>query len=153
MEEIAQFLYREARLMDSHDYDGWFALWDEELLYWVPCNDDDIDPKRSVSIIYDRRPQLENRLFRLKGKHAFAQQPKSRLMRVVSNIEVERDDADGILVWSIFTLGDWRSDQQTVWFGRNRHLLRRTGDGLRMREKKVLLLNNDGAINNMTFLI
>ncbi len=48
---VTAFLYREAVLMDEGRYAEWFALWTEDALYWVPCNDDDIDPKRRVSII------------------------------------------------------------------------------------------------------
>src|SRR5581483_7317320 len=85
---VEEFLYLEAELMDSHQYDRWMELWDEEALYWVPCNADQIDPERQVSLIYEHREQIEDRLFRLKGRHAHAQRPKSRLMRVVSNIRI-----------------------------------------------------------------
>ena len=34
-----------------------------------------------------------------------------------------------------------------------RHVLVRHGEGFRMREKKVLLLNNSGALGNLTFLV
>ena len=30
--------------MDEHRYKEWLALWAEDGVYWVPCNDDDIDP-------------------------------------------------------------------------------------------------------------
>ncbi len=42
--EIAQFLYREARLADENDYDGWEALWTDDALYWVPSGGADVDP-------------------------------------------------------------------------------------------------------------
>ncbi len=48
---VEQFLYREARLADEQRLDDWLALWDEDALYWVPCNQDDIDPTRQLSII------------------------------------------------------------------------------------------------------
>ncbi len=65
---IERFLYREARLMDNHQYEDWLRLWADEgpVTYWVPCNDDDIDPKVNVSIIYDTRTQLRNRIVRLR---------------------------------------------------------------------------------------
>ncbi len=153
LKSVEQFLYREARCMDEHRYDDWLALWEQELLYWVPCDDADDDPRRAVSIIHDRRAQLEQRVTRLKGRYAFAQQPRTRLLRVVSNVEIESDSGESLVVGSTFALGDWRSDRQTAWFGRNRHVLVRHGDGFRMREKKVLLLNNSGALGNLTFLV
>jgi len=42
-DHVTKFLYLEADLMDEHRFDEWLALWSSELLYWVPCNDDDID--------------------------------------------------------------------------------------------------------------
>lgn len=34
---IEQFLYREARYADQHDYDAWEALWTDDALYSVPA--------------------------------------------------------------------------------------------------------------------
>jgi len=150
---VERFLYREADLMDSHRYDDWFALWDEELRYWVPCNADDIDPARQVSLIYDNRGQLEDRLYRLKGRHAHAQRPRSRLMRAISNVIVESADSEIVKARSQFVLGEVRLDRQIVWLGRSLHTLVRRGDNFMIREKTVLLLNNDAPMGNLTFLI
>src|SRR2546428_13930155 len=79
--QIENFLYREARLMDEHAYDEWLALWTDDALYWVPCNRDDSDPMREVSIIYDNRARLEERIIRLKSGAIYAQEPKWRLRR------------------------------------------------------------------------
>src|SRR5438445_7077305 len=87
--KVETFLYREARLMDEHAYDEWLALWTEDALYWVPCNEDDYDPERHVSIVYENRARLEDRIQRLKSGAAYAQDPKSRLSRVVGNVEIE----------------------------------------------------------------
>ncbi len=78
-EQIEAFLYREARLIDEHRYDQWLSLWTDEALYWVPCNEDDTDPERQVSIIYDDRGRLGERVARLKSGAAWAQEPKSRM--------------------------------------------------------------------------
>lgn len=48
---IQQFIYREARLQDDHDYEAWEALWTSDGIYWVPANEDDTDPDKQVSII------------------------------------------------------------------------------------------------------
>ena len=53
--EIENFLYREARLLDEGKLQDWLKLFTEEARYWIPCNRDDIDPMREVSIIYDDR--------------------------------------------------------------------------------------------------
>jgi 3-phenylpropionate/cinnamic acid dioxygenase small subunit len=153
LKSVEQFLYSEAEYMDSHQYDRWFELWDEQVLYWVPCNADEADPNSNVALIYENRDKLEDRLFRLKGRHAHAQNPRSRLMRVVSNVRIAQADAGKVVATSQFVLGEVRLDRQTVWIGRNQHTLLQTANGFKIREKKVLLLNNDSPMGNLTFLI
>lgn len=151
--EVAQFLYREAELMDAHRFDEWLALWSSDGRYWVPCNTEELAPDKSVSLIYETRSQLDDRVFRLKGRHAHAQSPRSRLLRVVSNVMIESTSEESITVRSNFVLDEVRRDRQETWFGRNRHVLVHDAGGLRIREKKVFLLNNDSPMNNLTFLI
>ena len=149
---IERFLYHEARLMDAHSYDEWFALWAKEgqIIYWVPCNADDIDPKVNVSIIYDTRTQLRNRIARMNDTQWLRERP-SRLSRVVSNVEIESED--GITVRSNFILVQLHRQVQRVWAGTTFHQLEPAGDTFKIRSKKVLLVNNDEALPNLMFLI
>jgi 3-phenylpropionate/cinnamic acid dioxygenase small subunit len=155
LREVELFLYREAQLADANKYDEWLALWADDLLYWVPCNGDDIDPQRTISMIYDDRPQLEDRIYRLGTKHAYAQRPKSRLTRLISNIVLEEDydPLIGGTVSSHFIVMELRLNKQSLWGGRVRHILARAKDDLFIREKHVFLNNNDTPIGNMTFII
>jgi len=152
-QQIENFLYREARLMDEHAYDEWLSLWTEDALYWVPCNDDDIDPQRHVSIIYDNRARLEDRIERMKSGAAYAQDPKSRLRRMVSNVEVEEGDNGEVTVYSNFNLTELRRGRQDTFAGRTIYKLRPQGASFKIAYKKVLLVNNDEVIDNLTFLI
>ena len=151
--EVEDFLYREARLMDEHAYDEWLALWTEDALYWVPCNEDDFDPERHVSIVYENRLRLEDRIARLKSGAAYAQDPRSRLSRVVSNVEVEKSNGKEVVVHSTFNLTALRRNRMDVFAGRAIHKLRPEGDGFKIAFKKVILVTNDVVIRNLTFLI
>ena len=150
---IERYLYQEAVLMDENRYDEWFALWAEDLLYWVPSNNDDADPMTHVQIIYDDRPTLEDRIERLKGGTAHSQDPKSRMRRLISNIEVEEDSNGDVIVASNFNLTEVRHGKQDTFSGRTFHQLRPDGSSFKMVSKKVLLVNNDEVIDNLTFLI
>lgn len=150
---VEDFLYHEADLMDRHAYDAWIALWDKDASYWAPCNDEDIDPARQVSLIYENYTGLLDRVYRLKGRHAHAQSPRSRLVRIVSNIRIERAEAAEVVVTSRFVVAEVRLDRQSETFGRATHTLIRTADGFRMRAKKVFLINNDTAMANVTYLV
>jgi len=152
--EVARFLAREARLMDEGRYDEWLSLWTDDGLYWVPCNHDDIDPMREVSLIYDDRVRLGERVERLKSGSVLAQEPKPRIRRVVANIEIEAAAAGGeTVVHANFMLGIARPTGQQVWIGHSIHRLRRAGDVLKIAHKKVLLINSDTEMPLLQFLI
>jgi 3-phenylpropionate/cinnamic acid dioxygenase small subunit len=151
---VAAFLYREARLIDEHRYQEWLTLWESSgTLYWVPCNDDDIDPRRQVSIIYDDHERLAQRVERLLSGSVLAQQPVPKMRRVVSNIEPQREAPDLIAVRSNFILVTARAGRQELWAGQALHRLR-VRDGMhRIVSKKVLLNNSDQEIPLLQFLI
>ena len=151
---IERFLYHEARLMDNHRYDDWLALWAEDgpVTYWVPCNGDDIDPKVNVSIIYDTRTQLRNRIARLR-ETLWLREQAPRLRRLVSNVEVEDEAADEVTATSNFILAQLHRHNQYLWAGTSTHKLTLAEGSFRIRSKKVVLLNNDEPIPNLMFLI
>jgi len=152
--QVAALLYREARLADEHRYDEWLSLWEEsDTLYWVPCNEDDIDPRRQVSIIYDDHLRLLERIERLKSGSVLAQQPLPRMRRVVSNIEIGPAAADVLTVESNFILATARAGRQELWAGRMIHKLRLRGESAKILSKKVLLNNSDQEIPLLQFLI
>lgn len=151
--EIESFLYLEARLMDENRYDEWLALWTDDALYYVPCNRDDADPMREVAIIYDDRTRLEDRIEQLKSGERWSQEPKSRMRRLISNVEVEEGESGEITVYSNFNLTELRRGKQDTFAGRTIHTLRREGDSFKIAAKKVLLVNNDDVIDNLTFLV
>jgi benzoate/toluate 1,2-dioxygenase subunit beta len=149
---VERFLYREARLMDEGQYREWLSLWTDDAIYWVPCNEDD-DPTRDVSLIYDNRDRLAQRIDRLTSGTVQAMDPRPRMRRVVSNIEIEADVGDDLTVASNFILGHARWDTQQLWVGRTVHKLRRSGESLQIAFKKVVLINSDQEIPLLQFLI
>jgi len=152
-QQVEQFLYYEADLMDEHRYDEWLALWTDDALYWVPTGHDKIDPKREISLIYDDRTRLQVRIGRLKSGFAHAQEPKSRMRRVVSNIVIEETENGEIIVQSNFLLAELRRGKQDMFAGRTIHRMRPYQGSFKLVFKKVLLVNNDESIDNLTFLI
>jgi 3-phenylpropionate/cinnamic acid dioxygenase small subunit len=151
---IEAFVYREARLADENRYDEWLSLWSEDGIYWVPANKDDYNPHRHVSIIYDRWERLQDRVDRLKSGAAWSQEPRSRMRRIVSNVEIDDVGADGIIVVrSNFVLGELRRELQTVYFASQVHHVRAVGADFKMSLKKVMLLNNDEPLHNLSFLV
>lgn len=150
---VQLLLSREAMLADSHQYDAWLELWHADALYRVPCNNDEADPKKTVFLLYERFPQIQERIKRLAGKRAHAQSPKSRLARVIGNIMITGRNGDEMTVTSSFVVGEWRAEAQTNWYGHSLHVLVESGGDLLIKQKDVFLINNDGILGNLQFLI
>jgi benzoate/toluate 1,2-dioxygenase subunit beta len=155
LEQVQKLLYLEADCADEHRFDDWLALWDEEeeILYWVPAGTDDMDPASHLSIVYDNRSRLDDRIFRLKSRSAHASRPKARMRRIIGNVVIDSDDGARVLVHANFILAELRKGRQDLLNGRICYELRRRDGGLRIGSKKVLLINNDEFINNLSFLL
>jgi len=154
LREVEQFVYREARFQDEHDYDAWEALWTDDAIYWVPANGDDIDPEKEMSILYDNRSRISVRVRQLKSGKRYTQEPRSRLRRIISNVELmgEQDGDLRVGANSLVFESSLRGD--TLWAARNEYRLRRGDDGtLRMAYKTVALVNNDKPLYTLSFLI
>jgi 3-phenylpropionate/cinnamic acid dioxygenase small subunit len=151
---IEQFLFREARLADDGDYDGWESLWTDDGVYWIPANGDDIDPERQMSIVYDNRSRIALRVRQLKHDKRHSQNPRSRLRRLLANIEVLESDDDGaVVVGANFIVYESRDRGTTVWGGRNEYRLRQVDGQWRMARKKVMLVDNDRPLSTLAFLV
>ena len=153
LREVEQFVYREARLQDDHDYEAWEALWTDDAIYWVPANDDDIDPEKQMSIIFDNRSRISVRVRQLLTGKRHTQEPRSRLRHIVSNVEILTEDGEDIRVCTNSLVFESNLRGETLWAARNEIVLRRVGDGLRMSYKKVTLVNNDKPLYTLSFLI
>ena len=153
LNEVTQFIYREARLQDEHQYEAWEALWADDGVYWIPADGEGGDPNQTMSIIYDNRSRIALRVKQLLTGRHFSQSPRSPLRRVVSNIEILGSDdttirtAANAMVFESHVRGD------TIWASRNEYVLRRDANALRMVLKKVMLVNNDKALFSMAFLM
>ncbi|MED1796455.1 aromatic-ring-hydroxylating dioxygenase subunit beta [Brevibacillus nitrificans] len=92
--EFQQWLYREAKLLDDIDFDGWFALMHPEIMYSMPVrvNKEGIerpDYATDMFAFHDDHNLLSLRVERLKTDYAWAEIPPSRTRRSVNNVRVE----------------------------------------------------------------
>ena len=154
---VEAFLYKEARFADEARYADWEALWTDDAVYWVPATTDpEIDPNTHISHIYDNRQRIATRVKLLQSGHRYSQEPASSMRRLISNIEVEKNEADTFVVGSNFLLVELsiQAKHEThVWAGRTTHTLRWVDAELKMSRKKVVLVNAAEPLPNMSFLI
>lgn len=152
---LTRFIYLEARLADESRYSDWEALWDDDAVYWVPRGDGEFDPERDVSHIFDNRKRIATRVRLLNTGYRYSQVPVSPMRRLISNVEIDAID-DGFEIASNFMLLEQNVQshhRQQIWGGRSIHRVRQADAGLRLYYKKVMLVNGDEPIPNLSFLI
>lgn len=152
--EFEQFIYREARFADEHDYDSWEALWTDDALYWVPAGHASMaDPAHQVSVIYDNRRRISTRLAQLRTGKRYAQSPPSNLRRTISNVEILSDTADETTLGANFVLYESKPRGVFTWAGRTTYVVRKVEGELKLARKTVVLVNSAEALPTLGFLI
>lgn len=148
----AQFLYHEARLLDERRFADWLDLWCDDALYWVPAGDETSDPTETVSLIFDDRRRLARRVAQLTSGLHHSQEPSSRTVHFVANAAVTVS-SDGVLsVRSTLLVVEERGGLR-LWPASVSHLLRATGEGLRIARKTVVLVNGDEPLDTLAILL
>lgn len=141
---LCDFVAAEAALLDDGRFDDWLALFAEDGRYWVPLlGARQADPLSHNSIAYEDRLLLQLRIERLKNPRAHSQHPPSHCQHVLQRSRVEQIDpgAGTATLRTPFVYVEARGDRQLMLAGRYRHELVRAADGLRIRCKRVDLLN------------
>jgi ethylbenzene dioxygenase beta subunit len=160
--DVQQFLFHEARILDAGDYEAWLALLADDIHYWMPVIENRMrgDPKGTygpdrVALFDDNRTDLSRRVARFMSSAAWAENPATRHVHVISNVEVEQGDHDGeVIAHSVFVNYRNRGERdQDVLMGRRRDVLRRNGDSWVIAKRRVLLAQNVLLSKNInTFL-
>lgn len=151
--QVEDLLFEEAARLDDRRFDDWLALFSADAIYWVPSGADTVDPRREVSVVYDDVEALRERVWRLGSGMAYAQDPPSRTVHAVANVQIVDSPDDLVHVNSVFSVTEFRRGRQFVHAGRYRHHLRREGDALQIVLKKVELVNNDGYLGNLSVIL
>ena len=145
------FLIHEASLLDARRFRDWMGLFADDGTYWVPSAPDQKSPFDQASLFYDDRDLMKTRVDRLEHPRIHVQTPPSRTAHLIGNVAIEEADAakGEYLVGSTVIMVEYRDDTQRIFAGRQQHRLRRHGDSFRVVQKRVDLINCDGAFEAM----
>jgi 3-phenylpropionate/cinnamic acid dioxygenase small subunit len=149
---LQQFLFYEARLLDTQRYEEWLELFTEDATYWVPLEQNQKDPFETSSIIHDDRTLLELRVKQARHPRAHARLPLARTVHQVGNVMVLSEKDSEIRVNSTLHLVEWRQEKQRVWGALVEHRLRRAGESFRIAHKRVDLVNSEGELDGVAIL-
>lgn len=150
--EIEQFLYHEARLLDTQRFEEWLELFTEDATYWVPLEQGQREPLETSSIIHDDRTLLELRVRQARHPRAHARAPLARTVHQVGNVVLAAEANGELIVTSTLQVVEFRNERQRLWAALVEHRLRRTPDGFRIARKRVDLVNSEGELEGVTIL-
>ena len=150
--KVEEFLYREARLLDTHQLEAWLDLFTDDATYWLPLERGQQEALETSSIIHDDRTLLELRVKQARHPRAHARLPLARTVHQVGNVMVLSEENGEVRVASTLTLVEFRAERQRVWGALVEHRLRRSGETFRIAHKRVDLVNSEGEIDGVAIL-
>jgi len=155
LESLVSFVYQEARLLDEKRFDEWYALLADDVRYWMPLTRGQPEGEIFTSLFSEDKLLLKVRIERLKHPHAFSQQQPSFCQHVlqVPWVEVFDPAANHYVLRTPFMYVETRLDQQLVLAGVTWHHLGLVEGTLRMRLKKIELVNCDAAFPSIQLLL
>lgn len=154
-QDIINFVYREARLLDELRFEDWLSLFAPDGIYWMPLDHEEVDPKLVTTLFYDDLLLLRTRVRRLLGSNTFSQQPRSRCHHLLQQPQIDRFDpaAGEFVTWTSFTYTETRLGRTEHYSGWMTHHLVIHNEELRIRLKKVHLVNCDAPHRNIQLLM
>ena len=154
-QQLVDFVYAEARLLDEQKFEDWLALFTDDGHYWMPLSHGQTDPLMQGSLMYEDKLLLQVRVERLAGQRTYSQQPKSRSHHLLAQPSIEtqdtlhRPDQGQYVIRAAFHYVETRLDQQTLYAGWATYQLVGQDGRLRIRQKRVDLVNCDSALRSI----
>ena len=151
-DQLIDFIYEEARMLDEGRYAEWLALWLADGHYWMPLDYKQSDPINETSLLYEDMFMLKLRVERLNGVRTFSQKPKSRCHHVIQRPFVDERDGGRFVTNTSMHYVETRLDEQQLLALTARHELALVDGKLRIANKRVDILNCDAAFRNIQLL-
>lgn len=160
--EIEQFYFWEARLLDGRHFQEWFSLFAPDIRYFMPIRTTRIlrDAKLELSGTHDYAhfdedlTSLRSRLTKVMSDVGWSENPASRTRHLITNVTVEEARGNGeLVVRSGFILYRNRLERQVDLFvGERVDVLRRVDSesGFAIAKRTILLDQSTLLSNNLS---
>lgn len=166
-QEIAELLYGEAELLDERRYADWLALLAEDVRYWMPMRRnvkfgeterEFTRETRDVNWFDEGKETLARRVKQIETGIHWAEEPRSRLSHLVTNIQVLAAEPSvaaprEVSVKSRFLVYRNRVETETdILVGKREDVWRR-GEGWLLARRRIILDQSVLLTKNLTFFI
>lgn len=146
------FIDHEADLLDRLAYLEWLELWAQDGRYILPIDRQAADYANQLNHIYDDASMRRQRVNRLLSGRAPSATPIIRTVRTVGRVRLLETDTGALVVSSSLLIVSFKRQVHTLIAADVTHRLIRGADGLKIGEKRVLLINSDEPLAEMGFL-
>lgn len=140
-EQVEDFMFYEAELLDDWKLKEWLQLFTDDGSYYVPTTDTPpgASPDDALFYVADDRFRLEQRVERLLKRTAHAEYPKSKTRHLVSNVRIRNRSENELEVGAAVLTYRTKMGLTETYIGSYRYRLAVTADGLKIREKRCEL--------------
>ena len=155
-QQVEDFLYHEAALLDAWRLDDWLGLLTADAVYRVPSNDRPYaDPANTLFMIADDIKRIRARVTRLKDKNAHAEYPHSRTRRIIANVRIVKQQGPALKVEANFIVHHFRRDEHIrEYVGQYRYELRSKGGQLKIARREAILDAMElGSLGSVSFIL
>ena len=143
---VAQFLYRQADLLDSKRWQEWIDLFADDGVYWMPPDASYKTWDGMPAIFAEDKNLMNVRMKRVLHPDAWSQRPLWGTNHVVSNVVIEKSKPSGdVEVRSRFHMMELRRDDVRHFAGSYLHNLRKTKKGYEIKLQRVEMTNAQAA--------
>jgi 3-phenylpropionate/cinnamic acid dioxygenase small subunit len=160
-DEIENFLYHEAELLDERRFSDWIELIADDVHYYMPQRRnvkfgeqyrENSDPESEISWFDEGKATLVGRVRQLNTGLHWAEEPQSRVCHVVSNVQILDVQRDEVKVKSRFIVYRNRlQDEVDLFVGKREDTLRRDPDtGWKIAKRTIILDQNVLLAKNIT---
>ncbi len=153
-EAITNLIRLETRCLNEADLDTWASLFTEDGYYWMPLEREQTDPEQHDSLIYDNRALMEMRRYNLHNPLSPSMQREVRSVRILSDLETNLPkDPDGEITVTASVIAVIHHRKQDTFGGTVTWRLVRTWEGLKIKSKRVDLVNADAPLDSIMMYI
>ena len=164
--EIEEFLFQEAELLDERKFEEWLDLLTEDIRYWMPMRRNvkfgELDREftregQDINWFDEGKATLDRRVRQiLTGVH-WAEEPLSRICHFVTNVQIlnaspSASDPTEVSVKCRFLVYRNRVETETDFLvGKREDTLRKVDGAWKIAERKIILDQNVLLAKNLTF--
>lgn len=145
--EVEQFLFYQAELLDTKNWQAFIDLFAQDGVYWMPARRDQTDWVDSPSIFAEDRELMSVRMGRITHPNAWSQAPLWETNHVIGNVVIEELAETRLKVRSRFQVLELRRDLVRSLAGVYRHTLLRRGEELEIELQRVDLMNAEAPFD------